>query len=358
LALLWYSHVTWARWHRLDAAHRNSLYPQFLMLFGNLVVSVVLLFWRAGRRCLCSSIGLTWIAVDLLAFGMGYNPEIPRKNYYPETPAIQWLKQDPANFRIWGTAAVLLPNTAEVFGLKDARGYDFMTVRRYEELITGNTGDFLFYQTAATCPEAFQLLGVKYVLNFNSPAPDPGLFDLVYSNEISIYRNREFCGRALAVFDYRVDNPASILATVRSGAFDPRQVLLLEKDPGKAIARIPTAANPANAAVRIVSDQQDEVSIEAFMPRPGFALVLDNYFPGWAATVNGLKTPILRADYNFRAVQLPAGKSTIRFVYQPASFRAGMVLFFCGLLILTAAWFWPWKIPSRPSSSDSAHSTS
>src|SRR5664280_1664583 len=72
-----------------------------------------------------------------------------------------------------------------------------------------------------------------------------------------------------------------------------------------------------NSSVRIVSDQPDEVSIDASLPQPGFLLLLDTCFPGWSATVNGLKAPILRADYNFRAVWLPAGKSVIRFTYQP-----------------------------------------
>jgi uncharacterized membrane protein YfhO len=75
------------------------------------------------------------------------------------------------------------------------------------------------------------------------------------------------------------------------------------------------------------------------MAQPGFLLLLDTYFPGWTATVNGEKTPILRADYNFRAVQLPAGKSVVRFVYQPASFRWGIGLFLAGLAILAAMFF-------------------
>jgi uncharacterized membrane protein YfhO len=38
----------------------------------------------------------------------------------------------------------------------------------------------------------------------------------------------------------------------------------------------------------------------------------------------GRELPILRADYTFRAVALPAGATTVQFVYQPASFRTGL----------------------------------
>jgi hypothetical protein len=360
LVLLWCWQWVGPRWNHLDEAHRAFLRPQFLMLAGSLVVSVALLLRFINRqRWLCLAIGLGWVTVDLLVFGMGYNPAIPRDCYYPSTPAIEWLKQDTTNFRVWGEKQVLVPNTAEIFGLRDARGCDFMTVQRYEELINGQAGDFFFYSLAPSLPKPFQLLNVKYVLIFRSPAPDPGLFELVYSNEITIYRYRAFRERAMVVFDCRVDHsPASILGSVRSGTFDPERVLLLEAEPenGKALSEIQTLATRTNSSVRIVSDQPDEVSIEAFLPQPGFLLLLDTWFPGWSATVNGQPARIYRADYNFRAVELPAGKSTVQFVYRPGSFRWGVVFFLTGLLVLAAAWFWPRKARSSEASASTRES--
>jgi hypothetical protein len=359
VVLLWYWHRAGPGWSRLDAAHRSFLKPQFLMLAGSLVASGALFLRTLNRQNgLGSVIVLGWVAVDLLVFGMGYNPAITRDCYYPITPAIRWLKQQgPAGFRVLGEKSVLVPNTAEVFGLRDARGYDFNAVRRYEELIDGQAGNFFFYYAAPALPKPFQLLSVKYLLTFRWPAPDSSLFDLVYSNnitsyDITIYRYKAFRERALAVFDYRVDpDPASLLGNVRSGTFDPARVLLLEAEPKPGITPfgVQTQTARTNASLRIVSDEADEICIKAFLPRPGFLLLLDTYFPGWLATVNGQKTSILRADYNFRAVQLPAGNSTVRFVYQPWSFRLGIVLCAISLSVLAAAWFWPRK--ARPSES-------
>ncbi len=348
LVLLWLWHEIASRWSNLDAAHRSFLRPQFFMLAGSLVASGVLfLRFLNRRRGWGPVIVLAWVAVDLLASGRGFNPAISRDCYYPTTPAIRWLKQqEPAGFRIFGEKFVLVPNTAQVFGLRDARGYDFNAVRRYEELIDGQAGNFFFYNSAPSLPKPFQLLGVKYVLSFQLPPPDPGLFELVYSNEVTIYRYRAFRERALAVFDCRVEpDRASLLETVRSGTFDPARLLLLEEEPerDKIVSRDQTPSAGTNAAVRIVSDEADEVSLKAFVPQPGFLLLLDTYFPGWTATVNGLSAHLFRADYNFRAVELPAGNSTVRFVYQPLSFRLGVILCLISVLILAAAWFWPQK---------------
>ncbi|HEV2320569.1 MAG TPA: YfhO family protein, partial [Verrucomicrobiae bacterium] len=212
-------------------------------------------------------------------------------------------------------------------------------VRRYEELISGTAGSLFFYRSATSLPAALPLLAAKYVLNFNSTPPDPRQFDLVYSNQITIYQNTRFQGRALTVFNYDVAPASSILATIRSGSFNPTDTLLLEGQPPQPPPSVPASAIStarANASAHVISEQPDEVTVNVSMPRPGFLLLLDTYYPGWKATVNGTKAPILRADYDFRAVQLPAGESTVQFVYQPAVFRWGILIFCLGLAIMAA----------------------
>ena len=44
------------------------------------------------------------------------------------------------------------------------------------------------------------------------------------------------------------------------------------------------------------------------------------------AVAGGRRVPIHRADYTFRAVALPAGATTVEFVYQPASVRIGLLV--------------------------------
>ena len=338
IVLLSYGLKVAPRWHTLEAGCRAYLLPQFQMLAGSLLVSAAL-FLRAvnQRRGFSTALALGWVTMDLLAFARGYNPQIPHDRYYPTIPAIEWLKQDPGHYRILGDQAVLKPNVAEVFGLRDARGCDFTTVRRYEELITGRSGDFYFYTTSRSVPKSMPLLGVKYWLAFQVPNPDPAQYELVYSNLISIFRYRPVRERALAVYDYRVEHdPAAVLNEVRSGTFDPQRTLLLEDDPPatKTVGGDAPLAASANTPVRFVSDQADTVTVEATLAKPGFLLLLDTYFPGWTATVNGQPARIYRADYNFRAVQLPAGPSTVYFAYRPASFRVGLMLAAIGWLIL------------------------
>ena len=63
---------------RLDSPHRHFLASQILLLIGGLLVSGIVVFCAvSGKRRAWIIIGLGWTAVDLLVFGMGYNPAIP-----------------------------------------------------------------------------------------------------------------------------------------------------------------------------------------------------------------------------------------------------------------------------------------
>ena len=55
-------------------------------------------------------------------------------------------------------------------------------------------------------------------------------------------------------------------------------------------------------------------------------MLTDPYYPGWRAFVDGEETPILRADYLFRAIALPPGSHEVRFVFAPPSLQRGAIL--------------------------------
>jgi hypothetical protein len=330
----------------LDPVHWAFFVRQLLILGAGMVAVLLLALWPVHwKSWVPTVVCLGWTAADLLCFGMGYNPSISRDLYYPETPAIEFLQKDRSEFRIFGPGNVLPPNSAEVFGLSDMRGCDFMTVRRYEELITGHAGAFFFYQNPGTFPPTFGMLNAKYFLSPAAAPLNPQLFELIYAREIFIYRFKDYLDRALLVFDYQVEpDRAATLNAVASPDFNPRRLLLLEDQPPPATMKM-NAVIPAhrNSSVQIVSYEPDDVKIDAVLSRPGYLLLLDTYFPGWSATVNGESSPVLRADYNFRAVSLPAGKSTVSFSYRPASLRIGLYLFAAGALAVGAALSQPWK---------------
>jgi len=383
--LFWFGSAVGPQFSSLDAAHQSFLLRQLPVLAGGLLIplAAVLQPKRFGTA-FAAFICIGWTAFDLLWFAWNYNPSIPHDRYYPQPEVVKFLKQDASPFRILGTGDILPPNTAAIFGLDDARGCDFMTVKRYEELISGGAGDFFFYSFASYLPRVLPLLNVKYIITPARTLLDHDDFDLVYSNEVAVYRFKPCLERALVVYNYKVcRDPKDVLRLVQNENFDARQILLLEEDPkikemppalspkipshrdadlsssgpvdSEARERdvraplrqsqpagqsAPPASIPALATTRILSYEPDRVTIEASLTSPGFLLLLDTWFPGWKATANGRPAQIYQADYNFRAVLLPAGHSLVSFAYKPASLAIGWGLALASLALLVSAWFW------------------
>ncbi|MEK6949761.1 MAG: YfhO family protein, partial [Nanoarchaeota archaeon] len=50
------------------------------------------------------------------------------------------------------------------------------------------------------------------------------------------------------------------------------------------------------------------------------------HFPGWEASINGKKTPILKADNAISAVYLNGEKGALVFEYKPASYKKGKLI--------------------------------
>ncbi|MGQ9819539.1 MAG: YfhO family protein [Candidatus Kapaibacteriales bacterium] len=70
--------------------------------------------------------------------------------------------------------------------------------------------------------------------------------------------------------------------------------------------------------------------------KTAIAVFSEIWYPDWVAFIDGKQTQILRANYCFRAVEIPPGEHTIEMNYDSVSFRKGsiisLVTFFIGLV--------------------------
>jgi len=86
-------------------------------------------------------------------------------------------------------------------------------------------------------------------------------------------------------------------------------------------------AGPGRPDISLVRDETDLIELELNLgTSSGMLVMLDAYFPGWHAFIDGKEARIFRADYIFRGVQVPAGKHRLKFVYHPVSFEIGFYL--------------------------------
>ena len=86
-----------------------------------------------------------------------------------------------------------------------------------------------------------------------------------------------------------------------------------------------------------VKDASAVITLEAYKPNhltytstnanAGLALFSEMYYAkGWKAYVDGKETPIYRADYVLRAIEIPAGKHQLEFKFEPQVVQTGSLI--------------------------------
>jgi hypothetical protein len=153
--------------------------------------------------------------------------------------------------------------------------------------------------------------------------------------DVTVYENPSAYPRAFVVPEAVLtpDGTAAI-ARLRDGPLDPRRQVVVESPPAGGLG--PFAGTPPTDAT-IVAEGTAVIDVEANAPAGGFLVLTDPFYPGWRAYVDGDETPILRADYLFRAVALAPGNHVVRFIFTPSSLQRGLELSLAGLIIALGA---------------------
>jgi hypothetical protein len=175
---------------------------------------------------------------------------------------------------------------------------------------------------------------------------NPSDFKEIYSKEVLVYEVPRVLPRAAVFRSVEILPDREVLARLKDPAFDPATRLVISQEglsPAErdALRPLATAVPAPPTAARILSYESQRVRIEAATDTPAVLMLNDAHYPGWRAYLNGRAVPILRADYLFRGVMLPAGKHTIEFSYQPASFWWGLAISLITLLVVVALLAWP-----------------
>jgi hypothetical protein len=326
--------------------------PAINLLTGLIVLPVGALAYRYASRAGSvasrhAALGVLLVAtiVDLFSFGMRYYLVAPRQQVYPATALTDFLREHRAGggrimplAQSWGLAhfprAVLPPNAATVYGLRDVEGYDSLYLARYRSVMAAverrdpsppANGNMLL----GAPPDVALLpaLGVEYVL---SPAPleSPGL-SLERAGEVDIYRVEKFLPRAylarsvIAARD--LPDALSKLRHVADGA------AVTEGAEAPVIAAAPA---PGLGNAELWSETPNALWLKT---GPGVIVISDALYPGWRAWVDHRPTPILIANGTFRAVVTGPGQHDVVMRFEPTSVRLGLFATLIALAIGMAA---------------------
>lgn len=316
---------------KIAIAKRNLLLPS-----GLFIVTILIVVGRkfiSGRIfILAISLLLALSVFDSLRFVQKWMPFESKALVYPDVPVIGAIKNTIGNGRMFGNFG---GETAVYYKIPSIEGYDPLYIGRYGEFLRASTG--VGFQDAERSVakivrdgkytnRALDLLGVTVIFHPRADTNQSWAYPvwknnarhtLIYQDDrFELYKNNEALGRVRVFHDFVLEaNKEKILNTLFSETFDIRKSLVLEQDPGI------KPSESASGSARIISYSPTKVVIEAESSGEGLVFLSDNYYPGWKAYVENLQTkekkevPIFRANYSFRAVVIPLGKSKIEFIY-------------------------------------------
>ena len=131
-----------------------------------------------------------------------------------------------------------------------------------------------------------------------------------------------------------LDDTNALRALIAPG-FDSRKVVFLPPEM-KAFVSI---TNETSA--RVVSQRftPERVDLEVEAAEPSLVVLAQTWYHQWRVHVDGAPVRLLRANYAFQAVQVPAGRHQVQLLYEDKKLLAGAVLSGLGLLACAGLWW-------------------
>lgn len=157
------------------------------------------------------------------------------------------------------------------------------------------------------------------------------------NGNIFVYFNSSALAESFIVHRARTaSGAADALNYMKRPMFDPATEVILETTNSSQPAQL-QSTNSKNDFVRLQRQSATHITIETQSQSPGWLVLTDIFYPGWQSKIDSKDVEILRANYAFRAIELPAGKHIVEFEYKPITVVIGFALAFICIAGLGAA---------------------
>lgn len=281
------------------------------------------------------------VAMDMIVVDKRYftkdNYQRKRENGLVATPSDESIRQDQSIYRVLNLRGFYEAGTSNFH--HSLGGYHGVRIKRYQELFDSCIirEQDQFISDAQQGRLNFSRYNVLNMLNTKY---------FLYGDRSTDYiQNPLACGNAWFVKELAVvPNPNEELSRVSQ--VNPRHVAVMDKSK---FATDQLKLNTDSLAhIRLLEQRPPYLKYESESATGGLAVFSEIFYPkGWHALVDGKESPILRADYVLRALEIPAGKHVVEFKFEPKPYIIGntitLVAGWALLLIVLGSLWWSWK---------------
>lgn len=297
--------------------------------FAGLLVACLL--WLTARRGeWARPLTLGWLAVALiyldvasLAAYQDLGDRDPSAGFNQPTIAGFLAGQPAGPFRVdarTGIEREWQPDIALLYGLEDAGGLvNPLALADWSRYWEG---------MGSRSSRLYDLLNIRYLIGRKDVKLDWDKFSLAFDGDpkLNVYINRRALPRAFLVGQVQpVSSHEAAWAAIHAAGFDPATMAVVES------AAVIAAGGRGEVTELVASPGR--LTLRAVADGPALLVISQMWYPGWQARVDGgSSSAVLRTNYAFQGVVLPAGDHQVELRFDPPLWCIGL-----GTAAVTAA---------------------
>jgi hypothetical protein len=314
----------------VPATLRNGLSRAFFLLLTGALLLVLMRASKPGLRRIAPLILVVVAWLDVFKHEPPQNPTVPPSVYglnlariklamnpQPELGCsramittkefmdfIHFALSDPKN-NFLGKRLGFCGNVNLLDAVPKVDGFFSLTPREGDDL------NSLLYGTTNEFPRLEDFLGVSQITapdEFFHWQPRRTFLPLVTAGQKPVF----------------LDGPGTLRALTQPD-FDGGKMVFLPPEAKSLV----TVTN--QTATRVLNSQfkAQRADIEVEATGPSLVVVAQTYYHNWRVYVDGQPSPLLRANYAFQALQVPAGRHHVRLAYEDRAFQFGATVSVC-----------------------------
>ncbi|RKS14866.1 YfhO family protein [Flavobacterium sp. 120] len=304
---------------------RMSLYSADLLRSGFFIVLTAGVLWlfikdRFAQNTAIIIVGLLMVSdlffvdkkyVSGKDFVSGSQVQVP----FQESPSDAEILKDTANYRVFEVGDIMGARAS--YFHKSIGGYSAVRPRRMQQLID--------YQISKNNIEVLNMLNVKYVIQKDKegkefPVSNPAVNgNAWFVSQVKLVNSADEEMKALDSLD------SKNVAVVNSKDFEIKNTVF---------------AKDSSATIILENYKPNYLKYVSNNSKEGLAVFSEMYYgKGWNAYIDGKSADHIRVDYVLRALNVPAGKHTIEFKFEPQVIKTGSTITLIssiGMLLLLA----------------------
>ena len=221
---------------------------------------------------------------------------------FQETPSDEQILRDTSNYRVFEVGDIMGARAS--YFHKSIGGYSAVRPRRMQQLID--------YQIVKSNIEVLSMLNVKYVIQRDKEGKE---FPTT---------NPDANGNAWFVSQVKlVTTPDEEMKSLDS--LDSKNVAIVNEKEFR--ISVKAFAKDSSATITLDSYKPNHLIYKSNNANEGLAVFSEMYYKnGWNAYIDGKKSDHIRVDYVLRGLQIPAGKHTIEFKFEPQVIKTGSTI--------------------------------